>query len=128
MPAQPLVSTEWLADALAKNAGSDKLRVVDATVWLGPAKSGRPDFEKSHIGDKEAVFADLLVALSDKDSKLFCTCPGPEQFASELDKLGVGDMTTVVIYDRFDRMWSTRFKWMLESVEYHVVGLPFFYC
>lgn len=116
MAAPPLVSTSWLADALAKNAGSDALRVVDATVWLGPTKSGRPDFEAAHIADKEAVFADLVVALSDKNSKLFCTNPGPEQFKEAIEALGIGDSTRVIIYDRFDRMWSTRLKWMLESV------------
>jgi thiosulfate/3-mercaptopyruvate sulfurtransferase len=113
----PIVSTEWLGEKLAKNAGSDALRVVDATVWLaGGAKSARPDFEKEHIADKEAVFADLMVALADKDSKVFCMNPGPAQFAEQCELLGIGDTTEhVVIYDRFDRMWSTRFYWMLQS-------------
>lgn len=99
-PAPPLVSTQWLADRLAANNGSNSLRVLDATVWLGPTKSGRPDFEREHIADNEAAFADLIGALADPNSKLFCTNPGPEQFSRAMEDLGVGSETDVVIYDR----------------------------
>ncbi|KAI9020448.1 thiosulfate sulfurtransferase [Hyaloraphidium curvatum] len=117
MAAPPLVDTNWLAARLSESLG-DNLRIIDATVFLdGKTRSGREDFEKEHIGrDDQAAFADLLVDLADKRTTVWSMLPGPEQFAAEVEALGIGDSTKyVVLYDRSERMWSTRLYWMLYS-------------
>jgi thiosulfate/3-mercaptopyruvate sulfurtransferase len=42
--------------------------------------------------------------------------PPPEQLAAAMAKLGVGDGTRVVLYDRAVNMWAARVWWMLRAV------------
>ena len=41
--------------------------------------------------------------------------PSAEQFSSAMSKLGVGDGTAVVLYDRQLNMWASRLWWMLRA-------------
>jgi thiosulfate/3-mercaptopyruvate sulfurtransferase len=76
----PLVTTEWLADHL----GDETLRVLDATVDVdvatGAIVSGRARWEAGHVPG--AVFADLLVELSDPDAPPPLTMPSAERVAA----------------------------------------------
>lgn len=110
-----LVSTDWLAGEL----GRPDLRVLEATVHLrsGPdgffLESGWADWDAGHIPG--SAFADLIEALSDRESPLPCMAPSADQFARELEALGVGEGTRVVVYDRVGTHWATRLWWLLRA-------------
>lgn len=110
---EPLVSTAWLADHLDDQG----LRVVDATVDIdvrtGQVQSGRARWESGHIPG--AVFADLLVDLSDPEAPMPFTMPSGERFAAAMTRLGVGDGVRVVVYDARESMWAARLWWMLRA-------------
>ncbi len=110
-----LVSTDWLHEHL----DDPSLRIVDATVHLRPQKdgtmtmeSGRQDYDAGHIPG--AVFADLVDALSDTSTPLRFMLPKPDQFASAMSALGIGNDHCVVIYSSDHVMWSTRLWWMFK--------------
>lgn len=114
----PLVSTVRLAEMLEGDPG---LVVLDCTVHLLADEgggfrivSGRADFEQGHI--PTAGFADLTGALVDTDSPLRFALPTPERFCQAMGELGVGDDSTVVLYDAAGSMWAARVWWMLRWV------------
>ena len=71
------VTTEWLVARL----DDSKLRIIDATTFLGPplheaymdVSSGREAYEKKHI--QGAVFADLYEKFSETGSELSSLIP-----------------------------------------------------
>jgi len=119
-----LVTTEWLSEHL----GEPDLVVLDCTIVLEPKEgggfkslSGREVYEESHI--PTAVFADLKGALSDTESPLQFAMPTPEAFCEAMGKLGVGDQTRVVVYDRMMSVWASRVWWMLRWVGFDRVAV-----
>jgi len=119
-----LVSTAWLAEHL----DDPDLVVLDCTVWLEPAEpsgyvavSGRSDFEAGHLPG--ARFADLTGPLCDRDSPLRFMLPAPEQFASAMAELGVGEGRRVVLYDQNRSMWAARVWWMLRWIGFDDAAL-----
>ncbi len=88
-----LVSTQWLADRL----GDPALVVLDASYHL--ADTGRDpaaEYAAGHIpGARFVGFA----TIADPESSLDNTAPTAAQFAARMGELGVGDDSTVVIYD-----------------------------
>lgn len=116
----PLISTQRLADLL-EGGGAEQFVVLDCTVFLLPADgggfrivSGRADFDEGHI--PTAGFADLTGPLVDTDSALRFALPAPERFCDAMGELGVGDESTVVLYDAAGSMWAARVWWMLRWV------------
>ena len=114
-----LATTGWLAG----NLGDPQLRVLECTVFLRPREDGQPgyavvpatkEFEEGHIPG--AIYADLPNDLSDKSSPLRFMMPPAEQFAEAMERYGVGDDSTVVLYDRAGNMWAARIWWMLRSM------------
>ena len=111
-----LVDTAWLGAHLA----DPDLRVLECTVFLHAlpghgyrAESGRAVWAAGHI--PRSGFADLTDDLSDRNSALNYMLPPPEQFASAMSRLGVGEGTRVVLYDRAVNMWAARVWWMLRA-------------
>jgi thiosulfate/3-mercaptopyruvate sulfurtransferase len=113
----PLVSERWLAEHLAE----PDIVVLDATVHLDPpsapdepydVRSGRPGWEHAHVPGSR--FADLADGLSDPEAPYPFTLPSPERFGEGIARLGVGDDTLVVAYDRDVGMWAARLWWMLR--------------
>lgn len=104
-----VVSTDWLADHL----GAPDVRVVDAS-WYLPAqnRSGHGDYLEAHIPG--AVFFDID-AVSDQDSSLPHMMPPPEQFASAVRRLGLGDGNRIVAYDSGSGMAAPRLWWMFRA-------------
>jgi thiosulfate/3-mercaptopyruvate sulfurtransferase len=41
--------------------------------------------------------------------------PSPTQFSDAMSKVGVGEGTRVVVYDRFMNMWAARMWWILQA-------------
>ncbi|MBX3194797.1 MAG: sulfurtransferase [Microbacteriaceae bacterium] len=121
----PLVSAQWLADHL----GADGLLVVDASV-VGFA---RPDGGSGYLSGHEqylleghipgAVFADLIDEFSDPEGPHPFTRPGAGRFAAAAGALGVGDGTTVVVYDTAHGQWAARFWWLLRAFGFDDVAL-----
>ena len=112
-----LVETDWLAAHLDDPA----LRVLECTTLLHPlpdggfrAESGLATWAGGHI--PRSGFADLTGELSDRGSSLRFMMPPPDQLASAMAKLGVGDGTRVVLYDRAVNMWAARVWWMLRAI------------
>ncbi len=108
------------AAGLREELGDERLRVVDATVFLrreipdGPytVESGRHSYEEAHIPG--AVFADIPGELSEPESPFRFTVPPPERFARAMGELGVGESTRVVAYAQESPMWPTRLWWLLR--------------
>lgn len=116
-----LVETDWLQDHLDE----PELRVVECTSlivnYFEPSaadglilESGRKDWEQGHIPN--SAFADFLDDLSDRSNeRLMYAMPSAEQFSAAMSKLGVGEGTAVVLYDRQLNMWASRLWWMLRA-------------
>lgn len=118
-----LVSTDWLE----RNLNAPDLRVVDATYYL-PVETGnaRQEYEQEHIPG--AVFFDID-DIKDNENPLPHMLPPPEVFSSKVRKLGLGDGTRIVVYDRKGLMSAPRVWWMFRTFghrDVHVLdgGLP----
>lgn len=107
---EPLVSTEWLADAL----GAPDLRVIDAS-WFLPeqGRDGTAEFAQAHIPG--AVFFDLA-KISDRSNPLPHMLPPPDQFAEAMGALGVSDRDGIVVYDDSPSRTAARAWWMLRTM------------
>jgi thiosulfate/3-mercaptopyruvate sulfurtransferase len=110
-----LVTTDWLE----KELGAPDLRIVDCTVKFDVGDSavkidsGRAGWEAAHIPGSQHV--DLLRTLSDPSTTVPMMCPPPEQFATAMESLGVGDGCRVVLYDGQMNAWAARVWWMLRA-------------
>jgi thiosulfate/3-mercaptopyruvate sulfurtransferase len=109
------------ADALAAELGAPDLRIFDCTTFLTPTPdngglivgSGRDGYETGHIPG--AAFLDLANELSDTTSPYRFAVLEPEAFAAAAGKLGIGEGTRVVLYDRTYGAWGARVWWMLRG-------------
>jgi thiosulfate/3-mercaptopyruvate sulfurtransferase len=120
----PLVTTDWLADHL----DDADLRLLDATIFLAPPTGPGEDWtqERGDVAHAEdhipgARYADLVSELSTDDG--WFTRPGADAFAAAVERLGVGDGTKVVVYDRAASMWATRVWWLLRSYGFEDVAV-----
>ncbi len=117
-----LVDVDWLQS----HADDADLVILDCSVVLDPDQggtgtSGREEYGSGHIPG--AVFADLTADLSDPDSELAYALPSPEAFCAAMERLGVGDESTVVLYDRSTSFWAARVWWMLRWVGFDRAAL-----
>jgi thiosulfate/3-mercaptopyruvate sulfurtransferase len=121
----PLVSTQWLADHL----GTQDLVVVDASVVNFTRPDGRPGTLSGHEQFlleghlPGAVFADLIEELSDPDGAYPFTRPSAERFARAVGALGIGDTSTVVVYDSAVGQWAARVWWLFRAFGYDDVAV-----
>jgi thiosulfate/3-mercaptopyruvate sulfurtransferase len=88
---QYLVDTDWLEAHLS----DPDLRVLDCTVFFQidadgvRANNGRETWAQGHIPG--SGFADLMLDLSDRDSRLPFMMPPATQFAEATGRYGVGE-------------------------------------
>ncbi|WP_338857486.1 sulfurtransferase [Gordonia hongkongensis] len=107
----PLIS----ATDLAARLGEENLRIVDATVHLtfdadgAHVASGRETYLAGHLPG--AVFADQITDLSDPDGEAPFAAADSARFADAVGRLGIGDDSTVVVYDTANGIWATRLWW-----------------
>src|SRR5439155_3196324 len=99
-----LASTEWLADNLTR----PEVRVVDVR-WR-PDGSGRAVHATGHVPG--AAYVDWATELVDTDdeSGLFLLAP-PDKLGSAITRAGVGDGTTIVLYDDTMGLFAGRAWW-----------------
>ena len=115
----PLVT----AAALAAELGAPDLRIFDCTTFLTPTAdngglivgSGRDGYEVGHIPG--AAFLDLANELSNTSSPYRFAVLDPEAFAAAAGKLGIGEGTRVVLYDRTYGAWGARVWGHAEGIE-----------
>jgi thiosulfate/3-mercaptopyruvate sulfurtransferase len=102
-----LASTEWLSEQV----GRPEVRILDVR-WR-PDGTGRAAFQLGHIPG--AVHLDWPAELLDPDeiAQAFLLA-GPAQVAGALARAGVGDGTSVVIYDDTLSLYAARTWWSLR--------------
>lgn len=110
-----IVSTDWLE----ANLQNPDVRIIDAHYFLESTEegvsltSGRSAWEASHIPG--SLFVDLLEELSDKTTDIPFMMPSASQFADVMSRNGVGDGSTIIIYDRATSNWASRLWIMLKE-------------
>ncbi len=123
MSSDPLVSTEWLAERL----GDPNVKPVDASWWFPHEnRDGAAEFGAAHIPG--AVFFDID-AIADHETALPHMLPTTEAFAAAVGKLGIGDDSTIVVYETGAPRSSARAWWMFRAMGHDKVfvldgGLP----
>lgn len=124
----PTVDGTWLAAHL----NDPQVTIFDATVILDPdswqANSGRDTFNDAHIPG--AQFVDLIGELSDPAGDVGLEqgvhaykLPNPHVIATVLQRYGVDDDSTVVVYDTSAGMWAARLWWMLRQAGFDNVAV-----
>ena len=103
-----LVSTDWLAAHL----GEPDLVIVDAS-WFMPSsgRSGREEFLVAHV--RGARFLDID-EVSDKSHPAPHMLPSAAQFASAMERLGLGTRDRIVVYDNSPVRTAARGWFMLR--------------
>ncbi|MGE0595523.1 MAG: 3-mercaptopyruvate sulfurtransferase [Hyphomonadaceae bacterium] len=113
----PLVSAAWLAERLS----APDLVVLDATMFLpGDPRDAKALYAERRIPG--AVFFDIDVH-SDRTSSLPHMLPPPEQFASAMRKLGVGDGARIVVYDNQGLFSAARVWWTFRVMGHEDVSV-----
>lgn len=104
----PFVSAEWLNQRL----GDPNLVVVDGS-WYLPAQQRDPEAEflEGHIPG--AIRVDIE-SIRDESSSLPHMLPTPEKFAEFAGKLGISEISTIVVYDGMGLMSAPRVRWMFR--------------
>src|SRR6185437_4509478 len=112
-----LVSTEWLAAHL----DAPDLRIVDGTFTLpGVTPTGHQLYLERHIPG--AVFFDID-DIADERNPLPHMLPSPEQFSTQMRKLGLGDGHKIVVYDSAGLSSAGRPWWMLRVFGHQDVAI-----
>lgn len=104
-----LVTTQWLQDHL----DAPDIVVVDGSYYLPVMKrNAREEYLAGHIPG--AVYFDID-AISDHSSSLPHMLPSPEAFSSAMRNLGIGDGTTIVVYDGVGLFSAPRVWWTFRT-------------
>ena len=105
---ESLVSTGWLA----ANLTNDAVRIVDSS-WYMPdqERDAKAEFTARHIPG--AVFFDID-GIADRDSALPHMMPDAETFAASVGALGIGNGSSVVVYDTHGLFSAGRVWWMFR--------------
>jgi thiosulfate/3-mercaptopyruvate sulfurtransferase len=112
---------------LAARLQEPNLRVLDATVFLVPAKtgyradSGKDKYNQGHIPG--AAFMDLIGEFSDTTTGLGFSLPAPADLARALGDIGIAADNEVVLYSAGQMMWATRAFWLLRYAGHHRVAV-----
>ena len=117
-----LATVEWLAEHL----DDPSVRLVDARFAIRAAAEGalvgvaeRDAYREAHIPG--AVFVDVMSDLSDADDPVVVV--PPKRFEDLMSRLGIGDETTVVVYDGQGGTWAARLWWALRYYGHDAVML-----
>ena len=111
-----LASTDWLADPL----GRPEVRVLDVR-WR-PDGTGRAAHLAGHLPG--AVHLDWATDLIDpNDTSGLFLLAGPERVAAALGRAGVGDGTTLVLYDDTASLFASRVWWSLRVYGFESVRI-----
>jgi thiosulfate/3-mercaptopyruvate sulfurtransferase len=119
-----LATTEWLAEQL----GHPAVRVVDAR-WR-PDGTGEAAFEAGHVpGASHVDWREELSESGDADGPPGLRLAPPERVVAFMARAGIGDATSLVVYDDTLGLYAARVWWSLrvygfESARILDGGLP----
>jgi thiosulfate/3-mercaptopyruvate sulfurtransferase len=100
-----LVSTDWLASRLT----DPNVIVLDGSFYLPTLKrDANAEYAGAHLPGAQRFDID---AIADHSTSLPHMLPSPEDFASAVGKLGIGNDTTIVVYDGTGLGGSPRVWW-----------------
>ena len=101
---------------LAAHASDGDLRIVDArSVPHGVSIAQAPGVDRYRAGHLPgAVHVDYHDDLRDPATPYAARVAPPDRFAAVIGALGIGDDTTVVVYDDGDVPYAARIVWMLR--------------
>jgi thiosulfate/3-mercaptopyruvate sulfurtransferase len=102
-----LATADWLAEQL----GRPDLRILDVR-WR-PDGSGPQTFAAGHIPG--AAWLDWSADLVDRDTSGALYLAAPDRIATVLGRAGVGDGSSVVIYDDTLGLYAARTWWSLRA-------------
>jgi thiosulfate/3-mercaptopyruvate sulfurtransferase len=123
MGANALVDTGWLEEHLS----DPDLTVLDGSWYLpGMKRNARAEFEAEHVPGAQFFDVD---AIADRSTDLPHMLPPPDEFASAVGALGIGDGDMVVVYDgsgvfSAPRVWWTFRVFGHERIAVLDGGLP----
>lgn len=106
----PLVSPAWLAERL----NAPDVRVIDAT-WFMPSDTRDAKALYAERRIPGAIYFDID-AIADTSTDLPHMLASPEQFASRMRKLGIGDGMRLVIYDNAGIFSAARVWWTFRAM------------
>ncbi len=119
----PLVSTAWLENHLH----DPDLRIVDIRGKVLPPSEPPPHYftdraayEQGHI--PQAQFVDWQVDIVEPGSPSN-DIASPQRFATLMEKLGIGNQHSVVVYDNAASMFACRFRWALRYYGHEAVSI-----
>ena len=112
-----LVETEWLAQHLE----APDIVILDTTLYL-PIEDRDPleEYLEEHIPGALRFDIDEI---ADTASPLPHMLPSPEKFASRVRKMGIGDGTRVICYDRQNVYSAARAWWMFRTMGHEDVAV-----
>ncbi len=119
-----IATTDWLADQLSH----PEVRVVDAR-WR-PDGTGAAAFESGHVpGASHVNWREELSEAPDPDGPPGIRLAPPERIVAFMARSGIGDATSLVIYDDTLGLYAARVWWSLrvygfESARVLDGGLP----
>lgn len=119
-----LATTDWLADQL----GHPEVRVVDAR-WR-PDGTAAAAFDAGHVpGASHVDWRDELSEIEGEDEPRGLRLAQPEKVEAFMRRAGVGDATSLVLYDDTIGLYAARVWWSLrvygfESARILDGGLP----
>lgn len=111
-----IIDKEWLLKNL-----HDQVRVIDCSFSLGDPAKGRQEYEKNHIPG--AVYFDLEKDLSGAAGEHGGRHPLPniDDFIQKLERSGIDESTTVIVYDQGEGAFAARFWWVLHYLGHEKV-------
>jgi thiosulfate/3-mercaptopyruvate sulfurtransferase len=112
---ESLATTEWLAAHL----NDPSVRVVDMRYYVRMTSggsfrpvSGEKSYTEGHIPG--AVFVDFALDIADPDDDIPLNILSADRFEGLMGRLGIGNETTVVVYDDSGGTWAARLWWALR--------------
>lgn len=99
---------------LARRLHEPNLRIVDTRWYLLRPGDGRAAYETGHIPG--AVFLDLDDDLSAAEGPGRHPLPDAAAFTSRMESVGIGNDSTVVVYDDAGGTVAARLWWMLDNL------------
>ena len=107
-----LVSSEWLKN----NIDKENLVIFDVRHVLGDKSYGKTEYEKGHIPNSIFVPVEELLTGEIKEHGGRHPLPQMQEFAQNMNKLGIDSKSIIVIYDDGDLSMAGRLWWMLRYI------------
>lgn len=108
-----IISQDWLLERMSK----DDLIIFDGRAGLTDPQAGIRAYEEGHIRGAQFVSMEELMSGELTEHGGRNPLPKLDKFIDDMKKLGVGDSSTVVIYDDGDLgMAAGRLWWLLKYI------------